>query len=314
MSDVELFGQDSDEEKVQKMEEDLFGDSDNEVADKIETTVETTVETQLPWPENPLPENPNLFLVKLPNFLTIDPKPFDPREVEEEDEMSPTIATKVENKVRWRYDPAKKGKKDSNARLVRWSDGSFSLMVGDELFEVSQTNIADNQNYLISQHPKEGFFKTQARLNTLMSFRPSSITSLTHKKLTMAIASKHAHANAKVAKIIATKEDPEKQQAEAARIENERLKAKRKLEMKQRQSRERSFYDSDVYERGNKSMMNDLERFEEYEDDDFAVDDDLEQEMDREQESRLMAAKRSEPVEEKPKLKRLRIEDSDEDE
>ena len=68
----------------------------------------------------------------------------------------------------------------------------------------------------MSQHPTEGFFKTQTRLTNLMSFRPSSTQSLTHKKLTMAIATKHMKTNK--TKYLATAEDPEKMQQEAAKV------------------------------------------------------------------------------------------------
>lgn len=44
----------------------------------------------------------------------------------------------MENTIRWREGPDKEGNivKESNARLVRWSDGSYSLHLGSEIFDV----------------------------------------------------------------------------------------------------------------------------------------------------------------------------------
>lgn len=45
---------------------------------------------------------------------------------------------KVENTIRWReiLDDEGNIKKESNARFVKWSDGSFSLHLGGEIFDV----------------------------------------------------------------------------------------------------------------------------------------------------------------------------------
>lgn len=80
-----------------------------------------------------------LFLIKLPNFLSIESTPFDPSTFvpDEDNEISgdSRISAKVENTIRWKGDPYVKGL-DTNAKLIRWSDGSQSLLVGDEFFEV----------------------------------------------------------------------------------------------------------------------------------------------------------------------------------
>lgn len=48
------------------------------------------------------------------------------------------LKLKVENTIRWRdfMDDDGNIKKESNARFVRWSDGSFSLHLGSEIFDV----------------------------------------------------------------------------------------------------------------------------------------------------------------------------------
>lgn len=139
----------------------------------------------------------------------------------------------------------------------------------------------DKQNYLIAQHPDEEVIKIQARLKNLMSFRPHSTTGLAHKKLTYAIAMKHAKTTK--AKLIALNENPELQQINAEKMERERLRTKRKLEMKQRHHLQKTMMtergidigysddeeDEEIYQRGNQNMLKGLDSYEEYGDDDF---------------------------------------------
>ena len=80
-----------------------------------------------------------------PNFLSVEPRPFDIEhyedEAEEEDELDEEGRTrlklKVENTIRWRKVMDKTTGKEtvqSNARIVKWSDGTQSLIVGNEKF------------------------------------------------------------------------------------------------------------------------------------------------------------------------------------
>lgn len=48
------------------------------------------------------------------------------------------LKLRVENTIRWRYGYDKESNviKESNARFVRWSDGSMTLHVGSEIFDV----------------------------------------------------------------------------------------------------------------------------------------------------------------------------------
>ncbi|TRM65288.1 Leo1-like protein-domain-containing protein [Schizophyllum amplum] len=71
--------------------------------------------------------------------------------VRPENEMAPTAASmreqslsiklKVENTIRWRWGKEQPGEdvRQSNSRIIRWSDGSLSLRLGKELFDIQQT-------------------------------------------------------------------------------------------------------------------------------------------------------------------------------
>ena len=75
----------------------------------------------------------------------MEPRPFDVEhyedEAEEEDELDEEGRTrlklKVENTIRWRKVVDKTTGREtvqSNARVVKWSDGTQSLIVGNEKF------------------------------------------------------------------------------------------------------------------------------------------------------------------------------------
>jgi RNA polymerase-associated protein LEO1 len=67
----------------------------------------------------------------------------------------------IENTIRWRY--SQENLPESNARMVRWSNGTFSLLIGEELFDVNTSDISDRYHFLTTQFPTDGFLKTQAR-------------------------------------------------------------------------------------------------------------------------------------------------------
>jgi RNA polymerase-associated protein LEO1 len=53
---------------------------------------------------------------------------------------------KVENTIRWREVFAKDGSlvKESNTRVIKWSDGSMSLHLGSEIFDVYKQPLVVN--------------------------------------------------------------------------------------------------------------------------------------------------------------------------
>ncbi|KAJ1374012.1 Paf1 complex component [Parelaphostrongylus tenuis] len=74
--------------------------------------------------------------MKIPNFFSVAMKPFDPETYEDEDEEQvddegrTRLKLKVENTIRWRFAQDAEGNiiKESNAKIVRWSDGRCVLM------------------------------------------------------------------------------------------------------------------------------------------------------------------------------------------
>lgn len=56
------------------------------------------------------------------------------------------VKLKVENTIRWREVFDKDGNliKESNARVIKWSDGSMSLHLGSEIFDVYKQPLVVN--------------------------------------------------------------------------------------------------------------------------------------------------------------------------
>lgn len=147
----------SDRENDKEMAPDGEGDMDDAKSDagsKVGGGSDAEQEVEEPLPETRIDvEIPKIstdlgkgiHFVKLPNFLSVEPRPFDPNTYEEDDEEEThdeegraRLKLKVENTIRWRERFNDKGEfvKESNARFVRWSDGSLSLHLGSEIFNV----------------------------------------------------------------------------------------------------------------------------------------------------------------------------------
>lgn len=272
------------EEKIMPTTQDLFGDDDLDVSSDEDEEVEQKVEVkeeQRPRHESigdyderpPTPEKDDeeeekeeeglsiaielprcnmalgkeLYFVKLPNFLSVDTKPFDPALYEDEidedeilDEEGRTrLKLKVENTIRWRYGRDKDGNeiKESNCRFVRWSDGSLSMHLGNEVFDVFKMPIQGEQNHLFVQQGTG--LQAQAVFKNKLTFRPQSTSSQTHRKMTMSIAERMSKTQ-KIKMMPATEHDPETQRLSLMKKEDERMRAQNRRESQQRRMREKN--------------------------------------------------------------------------
>lgn len=94
----------------------------------------------------------------------------------------------MSNTIRWRQDLDDDGNpiKESNARIVKWSDGSMSLHLGNEIFDVYKQPLQGDHNHLFIRQGTG--LQGQAVFRTKLTFRPYSTESFTHKKMTMSLA------------------------------------------------------------------------------------------------------------------------------
>ncbi|KAG7093764.1 hypothetical protein E1B28_007412 [Marasmius oreades] len=194
-------------------------------------------EAEVSFPNLPMPSSSNgeNWVIRMPNFVKMDSKPFHPDtyigpEQEDEDipqteslrEKSMSIKLKVENTVRWRWikDEAGNDVKQSNSRIIRWSDGTLSLRLGKELFDITKSvdtaggvprhigGLPSSQSqsqsqapnalpksqgltYLVAQHKRSQVLQAEAVITGHMSLRPTGMQSETHRMLVRAVGQKH---------------------------------------------------------------------------------------------------------------------------
>ncbi|KAJ8752729.1 hypothetical protein K2173_007039 [Erythroxylum novogranatense] len=212
----------ADEDAQYESEEDV------EVKPK-EKPVGPPLEIELPF--RPPPAVPNkMNIVKVSNIMGIDPKPFDPKTyVEEEtfvtDESGAKRRLRLENNiVRWRRvrNPDGTTSVESNARFVKWSDGSLQLLIGNEVLDISVQDAQHDQTHLFLRHDKS-LLQSQGRILSKMRFMPSSLTSNSHRLLTALVDSRHR----KVYKVknCITDVDPEREKEEKEKAESQTIRA-----------------------------------------------------------------------------------------
>lgn len=138
----------------------------------------------------------DIHFVKLPNFLSVETRPFDVETYEDEIDEEETldeegrqrIKLKVSNTIRWReyIDDQGNPARDSNARIIKWSDGSMSLHLGSEIFDVYKQPLQGDHNHLFIRQGTG--LQGQAVFRTKLTFRPHSTESYTHKKMLISLA------------------------------------------------------------------------------------------------------------------------------
>ncbi|KAJ3233839.1 hypothetical protein HDU81_001959 [Chytriomyces hyalinus] len=234
---------------------DLDSDDNNESKVKSQTPEIPQVVASLKIPKINPPGGvgTDTYLGKLPTFLTVDPKPFDKAALIDslggesalsalkKDPLAFEDKTlRLENTIRWRYKDTRTMEKDSNARIVRWSDGSFSLLLGEELFDCQLKSMEKDHHYLAARHagkqPTTGSnslisgstLQIQARLKNTIMLVPSDKSGATHKRMAASIAKRHMKSAG--TKLFANiSHDPLQAKREAEKSEREMAKAAKKM-------------------------------------------------------------------------------------
>ena len=234
---LDLFGSDSEDDDDAPVpapaaagadddvdEDDLFGGDDDDeggaaaegAAAEVKEEEEPSKRGLAPPQELELPQMPappadaKLVLLKLPNILSREARPFDPETFADEgmDEES-NAHLRLENVIRWRDVD---GERQSNTRLVRWSDGSMTLHVGSEVLSATSQPLGkrgagQEATQLFVRH-KGAIFRCHGVLRERLLVQPTSTKSETHKALTKQIAK--SHVKERRIKVVTTAEDPEK--------------------------------------------------------------------------------------------------------
>lgn len=238
----------------------------------------------------------DVYTIKLPMFLNIDSHAFDPVEFKEMIELNAKNREQLvkdekmikndlirerllnENTIRWRYtNENDEIIKQSNCHFIEWDDGSISLKIGNEMFDVKDIPLIDN--LLVKSHDNLEILQSDSILTKSINLLPTSTGTSTHRQLTNAI--KNLQQKDKILNTI-TDSDPLEVQRMTEENERKAIKMKRQLEMKRRLKEERvgrdspapgnDTYEGPSYERFNKDYNED------YDDEDDFIDNDEEEE------------------------------------
>ncbi|EEB07991.2 RNA polymerase II associated Paf1 complex [Schizosaccharomyces japonicus yFS275] len=179
----------------------------------------------------------------MPNFLSMEQRPFDHEvyrtEAEADAEMiehnmewGQMIKHKVDNTIRWRFD--ENGKKVSNAQLVQWSDGTYSLRIGNDIFD-AQSKPVSQPTFLTVSHEAQHLLRVQASFKQSLTFLPSAINTA---KTARAPAMRYFNTPPRTRGVqeIITEKDPELLKRETEKYEEERNRARRRLEKRKIQN------------------------------------------------------------------------------
>ncbi|KRZ53413.1 RNA polymerase-associated protein LEO1 [Trichinella nativa] len=233
------------EENEQKVSSSHPPANQNKTGDAEETVEEETV-IEIEVPKVDVNLGRQLHFVKLPNFISVEPREFDVDTYEDEidedevldEEGRSRLKLKVENTIRWRNTIDEHGNSvaESNAKIIRWSDGSMSLYIGSEIFDISVHSLqGDHHHLFIRQGPG---LQGQAIFDTKVTFRPHSTESFTHRKMTLSMADRSTKSQ-KVKVLSMIGEDPDVLKQKMIKQEEERLRAKARRETQQRRVKER---------------------------------------------------------------------------
>ncbi|XP_039261956.2 uncharacterized protein LOC120338085 [Styela clava] len=227
-----LYSDDEDEEGVKQPAE--------------EEQQETRIEVEIPKINTDLGNS--VHFVRFPNFVSVETRPFDPTVYEDEieddellDEEGRTrLKLKVENTIRWKKYTDENGMQltESNARLVRWSDGSLSMHLGSEIFDVHVMPLQGDHNHLFIRQGTG--LQGQAVFKTKLTFRPHSTKSATHRKMTSRLAMRLNQNQQKVRVLPIAGQDPESRKAKLMKEEEDQLRAHMRREAQKRRMREKA--------------------------------------------------------------------------
>ncbi|RDD47511.1 RNA polymerase-associated protein LEO1 [Trichoplax sp. H2] len=245
------------------LEEQLFGNIDSDTAsseDDSKNEIQSNCYVNINMPENQTRLGSDLFIIRLPNFLSVEPKivnamsltntlecrPFNSINYEDEfsddevldEEGRARLKLRMENTIRWRkLNKGDSFEEESNAKIVEWSDGSMTLHLGSEIFDIFRSDI-DNCNQHLFTRELNGL-QGKVVLKSRISIRPHSTESQTHRKMTLSIADKCSKAQ-KICILPAIEKNPEYRRHEMIKKEEEKLRASIRRENQQRRIRERS--------------------------------------------------------------------------
>jgi len=221
-----------------------------------------------------------MYLLKVPNFLSIEPKmfhtkAFEPPTREHHSRKEPPASFSAFNTamstIRWRHSPARPEEIQSNARILRWSDGSLTLQLASnptQQYAMSGNALAPPQRnpvkptpislkpgqkerdgqqsytYLTMPQPTVSLLRVTQRITAGLAILPSeSTTDEALEKLQNSLAAsvqrkgKASNGNGSI-EIVKMVEDPELARKQAEVAEKEKMRAQKRREAAETRNRD----------------------------------------------------------------------------
>lgn len=187
----------------------------------------------------------------MPNFLSIAPKPYNPKtyNIPTADHHSTTRSENFSaydhaaTTIRYRKNPTT-GRLETNTVLYKWSDGSTTLQVGDQHYEIDAKQLSqpktdkykpeyDSNTYLATAQLQAGIMQVVGHMSNQLTVRPNKDLeddALEKLQNSMAAATRGRYAGDSKTNMVETTQDPELQKKRAEAAEKERMKLQRRRE------------------------------------------------------------------------------------
>lgn len=182
-----------------------------------------------------------VYTVSIPNFLSVETEEFNP-----ETYVAPPYTTAATS-LCWRHDPNDNSLLQSNARIIRWEDGSLTLQLASapkEQYLISSKSLTplnksgdydpklDSHAYLGAAAETSSVFRLTSHLTHGLTILPTTIETddaVQRLQESLAAAARGGKKTADgSAPVIEVKEDPELAKRQAELAEREKLKAARR--------------------------------------------------------------------------------------
>ena len=240
--------------------DDLFGDEGETTFSPSVIKKKTVSIAKLCLPERTkLPDPSTCIAMKMPNFVKIQTEGYD--EDTHNAEAEAAAFGGIMSVIRWRVKRDADGQvmmgengmpmKESNSRLVKLSDGSYKLLVGDATFQASLHTTEKRYAFVRSKsiNPETGVDDTDMKAKTEHVFecagivqqhfvlRPDGVGSIVHNKMSQAIKEKYMANKSSTTEqfLLDVKMAPETDLNARAKQEEEELRKERKRKQQERE-------------------------------------------------------------------------------
>ncbi|TGZ82159.1 hypothetical protein EX30DRAFT_395022 [Ascodesmis nigricans] len=249
------------QEELPEVDDDLFGDEEEGEAaptheEEVEDQYETTAEMALPRHPGPGPgSDSHIHLIQIPSFLSVSPQLFNPETFTLPTlppDSTTSLYTAATSTIRFRQHPHDPSQLQSNARIIRWSDGSLSLQIASSpaLYDLPSKSLTsdpkkphlydpvqDSHTYLLDPHETNSSLRVVGHATSALKVVSSSGTPAADSainRLRDEVAKNQAARGSVKRNPMDPSEmtDPEKVRREAEKAAKENEKRRKKAEAK----------------------------------------------------------------------------------